>query len=155
MSPTISLHEDGAIEAETSRTLGLHRRNLLNSALVLTSLSTQLITLLVANMSQDKAVWNDAEIGAVVDFFWENRAKGGDGGNFKDVTINAAVGIIAPHWTSGPVKTAKQIKTKWGSVSRISSVIRSGVGTDITFAAQDNLSSDRNIQGHHIRDTLG
>jgi hypothetical protein len=95
----------------------LERRQLLNSVLAITAISTQFLTLLLATMTQDKAVWNDAETSALVDFFWTHRAESGDGGTFKDASYNAVAEHIAPHWTSGPIKNAKRCKTKWAAVS--------------------------------------
>ena len=38
---------------------------------------------------QGKANWNDSETAAFIEYLWENRSEGGDGGTFKDVTMRA------------------------------------------------------------------
>lgn len=97
----------------------LERRRLLNFAVTSASLGAHFVSLLVASMSQDegKAIWNDAETLAFVDYLWEHRAEAGDGGNFKDTTFNGAADHIAKHWTTGAAKTGKRCRTKWGGVS--------------------------------------
>jgi hypothetical protein len=92
------------------------RRNLLISASALTALSIQFVTIMMATMTQDKAVWNDTEVAALVEFLWAHRAQV-EGGNFKDLHFNAAADHIVSEWSSGPVKSAKHCKTKWQSVS--------------------------------------
>ena len=95
----------------------LAHRQLLNSVLAVTAVSTQFLTLLISPMAQDKAKWNDAETTALVDYLWERRAECGEGGSFKDPAYNAAADKIAPEWSAGPVKTGKHCRTKWGAVS--------------------------------------
>jgi hypothetical protein len=97
------------------------RRKLINSAVCLAALGAQFVTsLLMANTSLtlpvEKASWNDEETQALVDYLWEHRAESGDGGTFKDAVFNAIPGNIAHLLTSGPVKTAKQCKTKYNGV---------------------------------------
>jgi hypothetical protein len=61
----------------------LERRKLLNSVLAVTAVSTQFVTILLATMPPEpKAVWNDAEIGKLVDFLLEHRAEG-EGGELQ------------------------------------------------------------------------
>jgi len=96
----------------------LQQQRLLTSAVALTALGTQFVTILMANLSQEeKASWNEPETVALVNYFWEHRAEGGDGGTFKDTAFNAVAAHIAHLWTSGPAKTARKCKTKYNGVS--------------------------------------
>lgn len=97
------------------------RRQLLNSAVSLTAVGAQFVTSLLmatsTSLHQEKASWNDEETQALMDYLWEHRAESGDGGTFKDTVFNAIPSHIAHLLTSGPVKTAKQCKTKYNGVS--------------------------------------
>jgi hypothetical protein len=97
-----------------------HRRKLLLVAITLTTLYTQLATImsLPAQTPVDvKAQWGDEETTQLVQYLWEHRSECGDGGNFKNVTLNGALEHLASHpSTVGPRKTVKQLKTKWGAV---------------------------------------
>jgi hypothetical protein len=120
------------------------RRQLLVSAVSLTALGTQFVTsLFMASSQQEKASWNDGETQALVDYLWEHRAECGDGGTFKDTVFNAIPARIAHLLSSGPVKTAKQCKTKYNGVSKISVVV--SLIKLISFTAQNHLSNN-----HHI-----
>ena len=74
-------------------------------------------------MSQDmqsvllKARWTDPEVDALVDFLAEHHSKGGDGGNFKNVTFQAVVVHLRPLLEGGKPKDMKSIKYKWMQVS--------------------------------------
>ena len=93
------------------------QRKLLNSAVSLAALGAQFVTsLIMASSNQEKASWNDNETQALIDYLWEHRAECGDGGSFKDVAFNAIPNHIAHLLTLGPVKTAKQCKTKYNGV---------------------------------------
>jgi hypothetical protein len=95
------------------------RRKLLNSAVSLTSLAAQFITsLFMASSTQEKAVWNDDETRALMEYLWEHRAECGDGGSFKSSVFNALPDRLAPLLTSGPVKNATQCRTKYNGVSK-------------------------------------
>ena len=102
-----------------------HQRSVLISALALTAICTQLTTIMSVQHATSGSVeekakvarWNDTEITKLVEYLWEHRAEGGDGGTFKPPTFNAAARHIAEYRTSGAVKTAKHLKTKWSSVS--------------------------------------
>jgi len=99
-----------------------HQRNLLISALALTSICTQLVTIMsvqpqATTGGSEKARWNETETTKLVEYLWEHRAEGGDGGTFKTPTFNAAAQHIAEYRTSGPIKTAKNLQTKWSTVS--------------------------------------
>ena len=94
------------------------QQHILNCALAVAAVYTQFTVLLMAtSASTERADWNDAETTAFVEYLWEHRAEGGDGGNFKDVTFRAAAEHIADKLTAGPTKTPKRCKTKWTSVS--------------------------------------
>ena len=123
----------------------LERRKLLNSVLAVTAVSTQFVTILLATMPPEpKAVWNDAEIGKLVDFLLEHRAEG-EGGNFKDPSFKAAAAHIASELTSGPSKTLKHCKTKWGAVSVWPSQYDRKLMACYQYTAQDNISRDCGI----------
>jgi hypothetical protein len=97
-----------------------HRRKILTTALALTALCTQLTTIMAlpsVYVKKEKAKWNDQETAELVQYLWEHRAEGGDGSTFKASTIKAAAEHIAPYRTSGPVKTTKNLQTKWTAVS--------------------------------------
>ena len=92
-------------------------QHLVNCALAVTVIYTQLIVLLMAtSVPQEKAIWNEAETAAFVEYLWEHKSEGGDG-SFKDVTMRAAAEHIADKHTAGPVKVLKHCKTKWTAVS--------------------------------------
>ena len=101
-----------------------HQRNILISALALTAICTQLATVMSVQpgfAEKEKARWNDTETTKLVEYLWEHRAEGGDGGTFKTTTFRAAAEHIAEYRTSGPPKTVKNLQTKWSSVSCSSS----------------------------------
>jgi hypothetical protein len=87
-----------------------------NCALAVTVIYTQLIVLLMATLVlQEKAIWNEAEMAALVEYLWEHKSEGD--GSFKDVTMRAAAKYIADKHTAGPIKVLKHCKTKWTTVS--------------------------------------
>jgi hypothetical protein len=102
-----------------------HRRNILISALALTAVCTQLVTVMsvqqpqaaTSSVEKEKARWNDTETAKLVEYLWEHRAERGDGGTFKTPTFHAAAQYIADYRTSGPIKTEKNLQTKWSAVS--------------------------------------
>jgi hypothetical protein len=92
------------------------RQHILNCAIAVVAVYTQFVVLLMAT-STERADWNEAETTAFVNYLWEHRAEGGDGGGFKDVTFRGASMHIASFLAAGPAKTPKHCKTKWTSVS--------------------------------------
>ncbi|KAG1787888.1 uncharacterized protein HD556DRAFT_1246200 [Suillus plorans] len=69
-----------------------------------------------------KAHWQDTEVDLLLQHLIQNRAAGGDGGNFTMPTFNsAATAINDSHaiQTIGPPKTSKMVKTKWTSLKKI------------------------------------
>ena len=64
-----------------------------------------------------KARWTDPEVDALVDFLAEHYSKGGDGGNFKNVTFQAVVVHLRPLLEGSKPKDMKSIKYKWMQVS--------------------------------------
>ena len=54
----------------------------------------------------------------MMEYLWDHTSQGGDGGNFKDSTYQAAATHIAPHHKSGLAKTAKHVKGKYKMVSK-------------------------------------
>jgi hypothetical protein len=89
-----------------------------NTALSLAVVYTQFIALLMATSGQqEKANWNDPETAAFIEYLWEHRSEGGNGGTFKDVTMRAAAEHIADKHDLGPIKLLKYCKTKYSGVS--------------------------------------
>ena len=72
----------------------------------------------------EKAVWNETETSALIDYLVQHKAEAGDGGNFKDATYNAAAEHITSLKTTGPAKSGKMCKTKWAAVSDLLPNIR-------------------------------
>jgi hypothetical protein len=88
------------------------------------AIASACIQLSVLLMPKDtKAVWSLEETTAFVDYLHDNRAKAGEGGNFKMTTFNSAAEAIAPFLKMGPRKTDKMCKTKWLSVSNMFSLL--------------------------------
>ena len=55
-------------------------QHLVNCALAVTVIYTQLIVLLMASsVPQEKAIWNEAETAALIEYLWEHKAEGSDG----------------------------------------------------------------------------
>ena len=95
-----------------------HQQHLVNTALSVAVVYTQFVALLMATSAQqEKAIWNEAETAAFIEYLWEHRSEGGDGGTFKDVTMRAAAEHIADKHTIGPIKQLKHCKTKYSRVS--------------------------------------
>ena len=69
-------------------------------------------------MQQEKVDWNEAETTAFIEYLWEHRSEGGDGGSFKNVTMRAAAEHIADKYTAGSIELLKHCKTKWATVSQ-------------------------------------
>ena len=96
------------------------RRKILIAALALTTVCTQLTTILATQMDKpdkEKVQWNTTEIEHFIQYLIDHKSEGGDGGNFKARTLNAAALHIAPYRTGGLVKEAKHLLTKWTTVS--------------------------------------
>ena len=94
-----------------------HQQHILNCALAVVTVYAQLVVLLMATLAPtEKADWNEVETTAFVEYLWEHKAEGGDGGGFKDVTFGGASMHIANLLSAGPVKTPKCCKMKWTSV---------------------------------------
>ena len=64
-----------------------------------------------------KAHWNDKETEALLDHLIENKTLGQGNGSFKDQVYTSAAEAISSLLSSGPVKTSKNCKTKWTTVS--------------------------------------
>jgi hypothetical protein len=92
------------------------KRRIWAAALTITTLCAQVATAIMATAPSDKAQWNEVETTALVDFLLEHKSEIGDAGMYKMTTFNAAAVRIAPHHTSGPMKTGKMCKTKWRAV---------------------------------------
>ena len=64
--------------------------------------------------------WGEEETTQLVEYLWEHQSEGGDGGTFKNPTINAAVqhliSLRLPGALGSP-RNVKQVKTKWQGVS--------------------------------------
>lgn len=97
-----------------------NKRKLLGSAASLTALGAQfVISLFMASSQQDKAIWNDKETLAFVEYLCENMDKRTEGMNFREPVFNGAPNHIAHLLTSGPAKTAKHCRTKFNTVGTI------------------------------------
>jgi hypothetical protein len=102
-----------------------YQRKVLITAIALVALCTQLTKIMAlpsASAEKERAKWNDRETTELIQYLWEHRSEGGDGGGFKPPTFKAAAEHIAPYHTSGPVKTTKSVQTKWIGVSHSSSL---------------------------------
>ncbi|KAG1809129.1 uncharacterized protein BJ212DRAFT_1484627 [Suillus subaureus] len=69
-----------------------------------------------------KAHWQDAEVDVLLHHLIQNRAAGGDGGNFTMPTFNSAAAAINDNdviQTIGPPKMGKMVKTKWTLLKKI------------------------------------
>ncbi|KAG2126566.1 uncharacterized protein EDB93DRAFT_1097036 [Suillus bovinus] len=69
-----------------------------------------------------KAHWQDTEVDLLLQHLIQNRAAGGDGGNFMMPTFNSAATAINDNHaiqTIGPPKTCKMVKTKWTLLKKI------------------------------------
>ena len=108
-----------AINHHMDKTEPCFQQHILNCALAVVVVYTHLVILLMATSAPtERADWNKVETIAFVEYHWEHKAEGGDGGGFKDVTFRGASMHIANLLTAGPVKTPKHCKMKWASVSR-------------------------------------
>jgi hypothetical protein len=65
----------------------------------------------------EKAIWNNTEITAFMDYLVAHKSEAGGGASFKLSTFIGALPVLAPLWTAGPVKTVKMCKGKWQMVS--------------------------------------
>jgi hypothetical protein len=74
-----------------------------------------------ASQATEKAYWADEETHQLLNFFRNNHAKMAGSGNFKDAQYNAAAEAIAQYWERGGRKTGAMVKSKWGTVSLVSS----------------------------------
>ncbi|KAG1790749.1 hypothetical protein EV424DRAFT_1279702, partial [Suillus variegatus] len=86
--------------------------------------------------------WQDAEVDVLLHHLIENRASGGDGGNFSMPTYNSAAAAINTDGTIqtiGPPKTGKMVKTKWTSLKK-------------TF---NQIEVYRNVSGFHWDNVRG
>lgn len=103
-----------------------HRRQRLHTSVIaLAAICASFTTVLMAQpevtqqTDSSKAHWQDAEVDVLLHHLIENRASGGDGGNFSMPTYNSAAAAINTDGTIqtiGPPKTGKMVKTKWTSV---------------------------------------
>lgn len=67
-------------------------------------------------VTRERASWKTQEVDALLDFLYEHRAEGGDGGTFRKATFNRSAVHIAPYLQIGPAKTGEMCKSKWNSV---------------------------------------
>ncbi|KAH0835933.1 hypothetical protein J3R83DRAFT_9840 [Lanmaoa asiatica] len=63
-----------------------------------------------------KAVWNVAEVSALINYLHTNCVLQTEAGSFKMPAFNSAAHAIASHHTAGPMKTGAMCKIKWSSV---------------------------------------
>jgi hypothetical protein len=101
-----------------------HRRRQWAGAIAIVALYTQYAIFLMALPEEkEKAHWNELEVSALVDYFYQHRSQVGEWGNFRAKTYDAAAEHIASHLSQGPKKTGKMCKKKWASVCSSSLVI--------------------------------
>ena len=67
---------------------------------------------------KEKARWDELEVSAVIDYFYQHRSEVGEESNFRAETYDRDAGAehIALHLSRGTKKTGKMCKTKWASV---------------------------------------
>jgi hypothetical protein len=65
----------------------------------------------------EKAIWNNTEITTFIDYLIAHKSEGGDGASFKSSTLIAALPVLVPLWTAGPIKTVTMCKGKWQTVN--------------------------------------
>jgi hypothetical protein len=65
----------------------------------------------------EKAIWNNTEITVFINYLIAHKYEAGDGASFKLSTFIAALPVLAPLQTVGPIKTVKMCKGKWQTVS--------------------------------------
>ena len=97
-----------------------HRKKILVAGISVIVICTELATIMA--METDKAEketarQNDKETQQFIQFLVDHKSEGGDNGTFKNKTMMAAAQHIAPYCTMGIVKEAKQMHTKWTTVS--------------------------------------
>ncbi|KAG2122177.1 hypothetical protein BD769DRAFT_1389807 [Suillus cothurnatus] len=110
-------------------TIDYHRRQrIYTSVIALTAICVNFTSVLMAQpevaqftqqIDASKAHWQEAEVDVLLHHLIENRAAGGDGGNFQLSTYNSAAAAINSNGTittMGPPKTGKMVKTKWTSI---------------------------------------
>lgn len=100
------------------------RRRLWTGAVAIVALCVQ-YTVFLMSLPEDKekAHWNELEVSALVDYFYQRRSEVGEGGNFRAKTYNAAGKHIASYLSQGPKKTARMCKMKWFSIMHLYTAI--------------------------------
>ncbi|KAG1869433.1 hypothetical protein DFJ58DRAFT_855793 [Suillus subalutaceus] len=105
------------------------QQRLCTSVVALTALCASFTTVLMAQPevtsmpdNAAKVHWQETEVDVLLQHLIENRAAGGDGGNFTNTTFNSAATAINDNHaiqTIGPPKTARMVRTKWTSLKKI------------------------------------
>lgn len=91
------------------------RRRQWAGAITIVALYNQYTIFLMAlSEDKEKAPWDELEVSALIDYFYQHRSQVGEGGNFRAETYDAAAEHIALHLSQGPKKTGKTCKTKMG-----------------------------------------
>jgi hypothetical protein len=87
-------------------------------AIHIVAICAQSVLLMSLLKDKGKAHWNELEVSALIDYFYQHRSEVGErgSGNFSAETYNAAAEYIASHLSQGPQKTGKMCKMKWASV---------------------------------------
>ncbi|KAG2072135.1 hypothetical protein BDR04DRAFT_1117185 [Suillus decipiens] len=105
-----------------------HWQRIYTSVIALTAICVNFTSVLMAQpevaqftqqIDASKAHWQEAEVDVLLHHLIENRAAGGDGGNFQLSTYNSAAAAINSNGTittMGPPKMGKMVKTKWTSI---------------------------------------
>lgn len=94
---------------------------------------------------KEKAVWNDQETAALIEFLHQETNRTGNS-SYTGASFNAVADHIRNYCTMGPAKTGKQCKTKWATVSTRSfqSMVIKLISCDqlkMKWSAADRLAS--------------
>ncbi len=65
---------------------------------------------------KEKAIWNEQEMATLIEFLRQETNRTGNT-SYTSASFNSVANHIKNYCTTGPVKTGKQCKTKWGTVS--------------------------------------
>jgi hypothetical protein len=101
--------------------IGRHKllRRFWAGALTITTVCAQYATVLMttpAPTSTPKAVWNDSEVKALLDYLYLHRSASEGAGNFKDTVWSGVVEHVEAFLIRGPKKSIKMCQTKWTAV---------------------------------------
>jgi len=91
------------------------RRRQWTAAIAIVALCAQYSALLMAlPEDEEKAHWNELEVSALIDYFYQHRSEVGEEENFRAETYDAAAENIALHLSQGPKKTGRRCEKQNG-----------------------------------------